>query len=1065
MSGKFDPYHVWLGIPPAEQPPHHYRLLGIAPLESDRAVIEAAADRQMTFLRQHGAGEHGDESQRILNEVSKALVELLNPARKAAYDERLKQRLDRSASGKKEKASRGDAAAAAAFAAFEDDFVASPATADDPAQVRTNGKKAAVPTPLIAVAGVGALAVIAGLIWISLPDKSRESGSPEKIVQAGVESTDANPSPASKSSDLKPAPKPKPSSDRSPPDSLVEDPSQIPLRVAQWTLSVGGQVVVAEGEARRAIATGQPLPRGSLQLVEVHLPGSPQITSQRLASLKGLKQIDTLVVSGNLQIGDREMELFGGLTSLKSLILDRTGVTDDGLKSLAGLKGLQALSLNGTKVTGTGFAHLTGFNELHTLAYTDVPVSNAAMAHLKNFPRLRALSIYRCELDDEGLRSVGQLPELTDLRISGANVTSAGLAHLAGLKQLGSLHVSQSGVTSDGLAHLTKLDNLRDLRIWQAPVDDDVWKHVAALKSLQSFGAVETAVTGKGIGGLKFPKLTVLELTGSKVDDAGLKEIETLEGLQILVLNDTSVTDAGIPSLGKLSGLRTLTLGGVAVRQETLAALRRDLPSTQIVAKASGAVPSAGPASSGVSAPLPAIAPFDANRARSYQELWAQYLGVPATHVNAVGIRFQLIPPGEYSRGSSDTNANGDPAEKPQHRVRITKPFYLGAAEVTQKQYEEITGQTPSFFRPGKGGAGRTGRLDLDKLPVDHVSWNDCVKYCELLQAKDPVAKAGAYRLPTDAEWEYACRAGTVTRWSFGDTEEGAEKHLVVQRTGDRTHSEETASLTPNPWGLFDMHGNVFEWCADEFRSDAFAPFRYELAVNPFQKPEGNRRVARGGSWDLPIGRATSSTRLPLRQDELGQSTGFRIAFSLNVPPASFPENIAGERHEGMVGRIELDGKDAGLLASYLSSRSFGQKELKSILPLYDHLKQKIRIELNGAFELAAPEKVLVRQLGGSPRNGTVMLFVDGMETSVVGSKGDKEFQREIPLAAGVHEVRWVLSGGWLGTTNAVDVRTEKGEIVPLFHTEAMASAARQEKNRKAALTNEADKPLSDAKP
>lgn len=94
MAAEFDPYHIWLGIPPDEQPPHHYRLLGLVIFESNRAVIEAAADRQMTFLRQHGAGDHGDASQKLLNEVSKALVELLNPTRKAAYDQRLRAIID-----------------------------------------------------------------------------------------------------------------------------------------------------------------------------------------------------------------------------------------------------------------------------------------------------------------------------------------------------------------------------------------------------------------------------------------------------------------------------------------------------------------------------------------------------------------------------------------------------------------------------------------------------------------------------------------------------------------------------------------------------------------------------------------------------------------------------------------------------------------------------------------------------------------------------------------------------------------------------------------------------------
>ena len=186
--------------------------------------------------------------------------------------------------------------------------------------------------------------------------------------------------------------------------------------------------------------------------------------------------------------------------------------------------------------------------------------------------------------------------------------------------------------------------------------------------------------------------------------------------------------------------------------------------------------------------------------------------------------------------------------EMPQHRVRITRPFYLGVTEVTQGQYRAVTGQSPSKF---KGS---------DDLPVEQVSWLDAVKFCNAAEPRGgphallpgrrsnvsvPDWKGAGYRLPTEAEWEYACRAKNPARYSFGDDPAGLGEYAWFDgNSGNQTHP--VGQKRPNAFGLFDMHGNVWEWCWDGFDAKYYA----ESPVDDPRGPSGaSVRVIRGGSW------------------------------------------------------------------------------------------------------------------------------------------------------------------------------------------------------------------------
>jgi formylglycine-generating enzyme required for sulfatase activity len=188
---------------------------------------------------------------------------------------------------------------------------------------------------------------------------------------------------------------------------------------------------------------------------------------------------------------------------------------------------------------------------------------------------------------------------------------------------------------------------------------------------------------------------------------------------------------------------------------------------------------------------------------------------------NSIGMHFVPIPAGTFTMGDGEY----------AHKVTLTQSFHLGQHEVTQEQYEKVMGATPSNFKGPQN-------------PVEKVSWDDAVEFCRKL-SELPEEKSGGYvyRLPTEAEWEYACRAGTKTKYSFGDSKSKLGDYAwYVKNSGDTTHP--VGQKKPNPWGLYDMHGNVWEWC-----QDWHGAYPSSAATDPTGVASGSYRVLRGGSW------------------------------------------------------------------------------------------------------------------------------------------------------------------------------------------------------------------------
>jgi formylglycine-generating enzyme required for sulfatase activity len=251
------------------------------------------------------------------------------------------------------------------------------------------------------------------------------------------------------------------------------------------------------------------------------------------------------------------------------------------------------------------------------------------------------------------------------------------------------------------------------------------------------------------------------------------------------------------------------------------------------------------------------------NQGRNLTEREAVETKQQKSITNSIGMKFVLIPTGSFTMGSRINpeevarryggKAEDYKDEHPPHVVKITIPYYMQITEVSQKQWEKVMGNNPSYFN------------NCDSCPVEKVTWGDAQEFINKLNELEDTVK---YRLPTEAEWEYACRAGTMTAFSFGDEiVKLGEYAWYKANSDDQTHP--VGKKKPNEWGLHDMHGNVWEWCQDWYG---------DYSSDPEKKDKGQYRVLRGGSWDYFARISRSATRRGYYPNERSLNIGFRVA-------------------------------------------------------------------------------------------------------------------------------------------------------------------------------------------
>ena len=321
------------------------------------------------------------------------------------------------------------------------------------------------------------------------------------------------------------------------------------------------------------------------------------------------------------------------------------------------------------------------------------------------------------------------------------------------------------------------------------------------------------------------------------------------------------------------------------------------------------------------SGPRPAIVPFAADQARQLQESWAAHLQLPVEYVNGIGMKFRFIPPGEFLMGSSDEEVQqaiqtmittygeksdtdtywGDwiRSESPRHQVVISQPFYLATTEVTQEQFARLMGFNPSTFAPHGASRVRLHGRDVSRHPVEQTTWLEAVEFCRRLSILEklppaysrqgttvsPLAGAG-YRLPTEAEWEFSCRAGTTTSFWTGSQPASLIGAAWFSQSAGTTRA--VGEFRPNPWGLHDMAGNVYEWVQDRGAVTWYAQCRDRQMIDPIcpdsEKAEYELRICRGGDWFWSDHECRSTARYASHSFHRGDVTiGFRVALPIDA--------------------------------------------------------------------------------------------------------------------------------------------------------------------------------------
>ncbi len=889
MADAFDPYYEWLGIPPAEQPPSHYRLLGIELFEENAGVIANAADRQMGHLRGFAAGKHSQLSQRLLNEVAAARVCLLNSDKKADYDEQLRQCIA--------PASPVPRAVPVAPAVAASQPSAIPAAAPRvPHEAAEREYESGLPPFVLPMASAFGLLVLAAIVWWL----SGLGGNPQEVAegqQSGAEQNAGHP-------EIKPAVQPEdPESEDSKPgvsisavpsDPQPAQPTESPSQPATPAMSDPAEpsatVETPDVTESPPDTTQEPMPveppveepaaspsPDVAQTPEVSdLPGS---TADLSAEPSPLRPAET----GRKPVPDRDAQ-----QKVRQMVDETydTGAARSAAERVALVEQLAAL-VEKTEDSTERFVLLRCAAELATEAGEGKRMMQLVSQIAEEF-EVDRLRVFAAMLDGYS-KKVENEEQIGVLVQSSAPVIDEAIAvGRIDLADSLSAAVYRACQLAPGRAYRAEALGRRR-KVQELRAQWDAMQAASAKLQANPNDAESHTVLGRWLcftqGDWQQGLPHLAQGTDAELKDLAARELNaaTIDASEQVALADGwwGVAETADPKVKGAILNHAADWYKQAEPQLTSTLLKVKVAKRleELAQKIEAETPQ-----SAKKPPL-AVAPFTAEQATQHQQAWAKYLNVQVEQVNPIGMKLCLIPPGQFMMGTADQDATIHMSgrlsrsssirlsrhryESPQHVARITRPFWMSATEVTQNQYFRVMGSNPSSTR-------------MPNHPVDRVGWLEAAEFCRrLTQTLGKKAGERVYRLPTEAEWEYACRAGSTTDYCFGDDEAMLPEFAwFSQNAGGQF--QPVGTRRPNQWGLYDMHGNAREWVFDWSSSSFYAEAPVEDPAGP---PTGYYHVARSGSVSTYHADCRSASRSMSMQPSGSYHLGFRVVLAEPISP------------------------------------------------------------------------------------------------------------------------------------------------------------------------------------